>query len=78
VYPVLAPLFALTALAFALAPFIVLYLVAESWGQSKLHVFWGFLSWTGLIAGIIVMAILRGQAPNAASHPEQAPARTIR
>jgi hypothetical protein len=74
----LAPLFALLALAFALAPFIVLYLVAEAWGQSKLHVLWGFLSWTGLIAGIIVMAILRGQASTAPPHPVQAPARTIR
>lgn len=75
----MAPFFGLLALAFALAPFIVLYLVAEAWGQSKLHVLWGFLSWTGLIAGIIVMAILRGQTPpDLNQHPGGVDTRTLR
>jgi hypothetical protein len=76
---VVAPFFALSALVFAIIPFIVLYFVADAWGQSKLHVFWGFLSWTGLIAGIIVMAILRGQQRQSLdSHPIDAPKRTVR
>jgi hypothetical protein len=75
---VVAPGFVLLGLVGLIIPFVVLYLVADAWGQSKLHVFWGFLSWTGLIAGIIVMAILRGQERSAGASTIDSRSRTIR
>jgi hypothetical protein len=39
-------------------PFIVLACVATARGQSMWYMLWGFLSWTGVIIGLLVMIAL--------------------
>ena len=46
---------ALTYLILLVAPFVILYMVADAKNANHAHVFWGLLGFIGVVIGLIIM-----------------------